>query len=126
MSGQPGGFTDDFCGIRLTVGGSPQRAYRLRSAIRQLKAEDTRSSGMCWARGSSQAGEFRAASIASCGLKEDFPLWAAVTNPYPYYRQTDIYVHATGYRGKAFAIQEAQTLGCAIVTFECNREQITI
>lgn len=45
--------------------------------------------------------------------------------PYPYYRQTDIYVHATGYEGKSIAIQEAQTLGCAIVASECNREQIT-
>lgn len=63
--------------------------------------------------------------IASCGLKEDFLLLGAVTNPYPYYRQTDIYVHATGYEGKSIAIQEAQTLGCAIVASECNREQIT-
>ena len=28
-------------------------------------------------------------------------------------------------RGKALRIQEAQTLGCAIVASECNREQIT-
>lgn len=52
-------------------------------------------------------------------------LLGAVENPYPYYRQTDIYVHATGYEGKSIAIQEAQTLGCAIVASECNREQIT-
>lgn len=30
-----------------------------------------------------------------------------------------------GYEGKSIAIQEAQTLGCAIVASECNREQIT-
>ena len=29
------------------------------------------------------------------------------------------------YEGKSIAIQEAQTLGCAIVASECNREQIT-
>ena len=34
-------------------------------------------------------------------------------------------MHATGYEGKSIAIQEAQTLGCAIVASECNREQIT-
>ena len=45
-------------------------------------------------------------------------------NPYPYYAQTDIYVHATGYEGKSIAVQEAQTLGCAIVVSESSREQV--
>ena len=63
--------------------------------------------------------------IASCGLKEDFLLLGAVENPYPYYRQTDIYVHATGYERKSIAIQEAVTTAERIIAPECNREQIT-
>ena len=34
--------------------------------------------------------------IAQLGLQKDFLLLGAVENPYPYYVQTDIYVHATG------------------------------
>lgn len=64
--------------------------------------------------------------IAALGLKEDFVLLGAVENPYPYYAQADIYVHATRFEGKSIAIQEAQTLGCAVIASDCNgnREQI--
>lgn len=50
-----------------------------------------------------------------------------MTNPHPYYLQTDLYVHATRFEGKSIAIQEAQTLGCAVIASDCNgnREQIT-
>ena len=65
--------------------------------------------------------------IASAGLEKDFILVGAVDNPYPYYAQTDIYVHATRFEGKSIAIQEAQILGCPIVASDSsgNREQIT-
>ena len=62
--------------------------------------------------------------IAEDGLQEDFLLLGASENPYPYFAQTDIYVHATGFEGKSIAIQEAQVLGCAIVGSEINWEQI--
>lgn len=64
--------------------------------------------------------------IASLGLKEDFVLLGAVANPYPYYAQADLYIHATRFEGKSIAIQEAQTLGRAVIASDCNgnREQI--
>ena len=64
--------------------------------------------------------------IAALHLEEDFVLLGAVENPYPYYVQADIYVHATRFEGKSIAIQEAQTLGCAVIASDCNgnREQI--
>ena len=34
-------------------------------------------------------------------------------------------MHATMFEGKSIAIQEAQTLGCAIVASDSNEEQIT-
>ena len=54
-------------------------------------------------------------------------LLGAVTNPFPYYVQADLYIHATRFEGKSIAIQEAQTLGCAVIASDCNgnREQIT-
>lgn len=53
-------------------------------------------------------------------------LLGAVKNPFPYYAQTDLYIHATRFEGKSIAIQEAQTLGCAVIASDCNgnREQI--
>ena len=41
--------------------------------------------------------------------------------------QADLYIHATRFEGKSIAIQEAQTLGCAVIASDCNgnREQIT-
>lgn len=74
-------------------------------------------------------GDERAAlerQIAELGLKNDFLLLGCGGKPYPYYQQCDIYVHATRFEGKSIAIQEAQTLGCAIIASDCNgnREQI--
>lgn len=66
------------------------------------------------------------AYIREQGLEEDFLLPGTVSNPYPYFAQADLYVHATRYEGKSIAIQEAQTLGCAILVSDCsgNREQV--
>lgn len=64
--------------------------------------------------------------IAEKGLNGDFVLCGAADNPYPYYKQAGIYVHATRFEGKSIAIQEAQTLGCAVVASDSsgNREQV--
>lgn len=64
--------------------------------------------------------------IKALGLEKDFLLLGTVENPYPYYIQTDIYVHTARYEGKSIAIQEAQILGCPIIASDCssNREQI--
>ena len=58
-------------------------------------------------------------------MEECFYLLGAEENPYPYFAQCDLYVHATKIEGKSIAIQEAQVLGCPIVASEINREQIT-
>ena len=64
--------------------------------------------------------------VKELGLEKEFLMPGAASNPFPYYKQADIYVHATRFEGKSIAIQEAQTLGCAIVASDCNgnREQI--
>ncbi len=65
--------------------------------------------------------------IAALGLRQDFLLVGAVDNPFPFYAQTDLYIHATRFEGKSIAIQEAQALGCAVIVSDCNgnREQVT-
>ena len=67
-----------------------------------------------------------AGALFKLNLKEDFLLLGAKENPYPYYKQCDLYVHATRFEGKSIAIQEAQVLGCTILVSDCsgNREQV--
>ena len=64
--------------------------------------------------------------IKAAHLEHDFILLGVQTNPYPYCKNCDIYVHATGFEGKSIAIQEAQTLKKPILATDCsgNREQI--
>ncbi len=122
-----GGFTDGYSGTRiLTVGRlTRQKAYPV--AIEAMKLlKDSGLRARWYVLGEGEERRALEKKIAECGLEEDFILMGAVENPFPYYRQTDLYVHATGFEGKSIAIQEAQVLGCAIIASNCtgNREQI--
>lgn len=124
---QPGGFTNQICGYRiLTVGRlTAQKDFQVSvEAMKLLKDSGVKA---CWyiLGEGEKRGELET-KIRELGLEQDFFLPGAVENPYPYMAQADLYVHATRYEGKSIAIQEAQTLGCAIVASDCsgNREQI--
>ncbi len=121
------GFTDGYQGMRLlTVGRlTRQKAYDVAiDAMKLLRDKGCPARWYVLGEGPERAELEK--RIARLGLKDDFILMGAVENPYPYYKQCDIYVHATRYEGKSIAIQEAQTLGCAILASDCNgnREQI--
>lgn len=123
----PGGFSDDYDGFRiLTVGRlTNQKAYDIAvDAMRQIKAQKIHA--RWYILGEGELREPLQQKICRIGLEQDFVLCGAVKNPYPYYRQCDLYVHATRYEGKSIAIQEAQTLGCAVLVSDCsgNREQV--
>lgn len=123
---QPGGFRDSYDGIRiLTVGRlTEQKSYPVAiEAMRLLReaGEEVR----WYVLGEGPERGRLEKLIAAYGLQDVFLLCGRTENPYPYYVQTDLYVHATGFEGKSIAIQEAQTLGCAIVASEGSREQIT-
>ena len=124
---QPGGFTDHFEGYRiLTVGRlTAQKDFQVSvEAMKLLKDSGVNARWYILGEGEKR-GELET-KIRELGLEQDFFLPGAVENPYPYMDQADLYVHATRYEGKSIAIQEAQTLGCAIVASDCsgNREQI--
>lgn len=126
-AGLPGGFSDVFDGYRiLTVGRlTSQKSFEV--SIEAMKILKDSGENVRWY--ILGEGEKRAeleAKIKELGLCEDFLLPGAVENPYPYMAQADLYVHATRFEGKSIAIQEAQTLGCAIVVSDCsgNREQV--
>nr|WP_296064526.1 glycosyltransferase [uncultured Mediterraneibacter sp.] len=123
----PGGFEDDYKGMRiLTVGRlTAQKAYEV--AIDAMKLVREKGIQARWyVLGEGELREKLQQQIDALGLTEDFRLLGAKENPYPYYRQCDLYVHATRFEGKSIAIQEAQTLGCAILVSDCsgNREQV--
>lgn len=127
LAEEDGGFEAGFSGFRiLTVGRlTRQKAYDLAmQALYLLKKEGIRVRWYVLGEGS-QRGQLEK-QRAELGLKDDFIFYGAVDNPYPYYRQCDLYVHATRYEGKSIAIQEAQTLGCAVLASDCsgNRGQI--
>ncbi len=127
LAEEQGGFSDDYDGARiLTVGRLVhQKGYDIAvEAMGILKAQGYRVRWYALGEGSQR--KSLEAKIAALGLQEDFLLPGAVENPYPYYRQADLYVHASRFEGKSIAIQEAQILGCAIIASDCsgNREQI--
>ena len=144
---EPGGFSDSFDGLRiLTVGRlTYQKGYDIAihameiikkrqkassiGSTKETVRETGKGSGcpMRWyVLGEGDQRKSLEREIARLGLREDFVLLGAVENPYPYYAQTDLYVHATRYEGKSIALQEAQILGCPIIASDCNgnREQI--
>lgn len=123
---EPGGFSDDYDGFRLlTVGRlTYQKGYDI--AIRAMSLLKKRGYKVRWyVLGEGEERKHLKKQIAALGLEKDFCLLGQVENPYPYYKQVDLYVHATRYEGKSIAIQEAQILGCAVIASDCpgNREQ---
>lgn len=124
-----GGFTDDFSGVRLlTVGRLTwQKAYDIAiEAMYLLKQENLKTAVRWYVLGEGDQREALEKQIKKRSLQNEMILLGAKENPFPYYRQADIYVHATRFEGKSIAIQEAQILGCAIIASDCsgNREQI--
>ena len=121
------GFSDGYTGRRiLTVGRlTGQKAYPV--AIEAMKLlKDSGCKVRWYVLGEGEERRALERKIGELGLEEDFILAGAVENPFPYYRQSYLYVHATRFEGKSFALQEAQILGCPIIASDCtgNREQI--
>ena len=121
------GFEDHFDGVRLlTVGRlTHQKAYDI--AIDAMKRIKDRGYKVRWyILGEGNERPALEKKVKELGLEKEFLMPGAASDPFPYYKQADIYVHATRFEGKSIAIQEAQTLGCAIIASDCNgnREQI--
>ena len=123
-----GGFSDEYNGIRLlTVGRlTEQKALDLSvRAMKLLKDENIQARWYVLGEGEERVPLKRL--IRKLGLEQEFILLGSTDNPYPYFNQADIYVHASRHEGKSIAVQEAICLGCPVVLSNCsgNREQIT-
>ena len=124
---EPGGFSDRYDGLRiLTVGRlTREKGYDIAiEAMRRLK--DAGYHARWYALGDGGQRKNLERQIAALGLREDFLLLGAVENPYPYFAQADLYVHAARYEGQGIAVWEAQTLGCPVIVSDyCgSREQV--
>lgn len=124
---EPGGFSDRYDGLRiLTVGRlTYQKGYDIAiEAMRRLK--DAGYHARWYALGDGDQRKNLERQIAALDLRDDFLLLGAVDNPYPYFAQADLYVHAVRYEGQGIAVWEAQTLGCPVIVSDyCgSREQV--
>ena len=128
MAREGKGFTDDFQGIRiLTVGRlTAQKRYDVAIEAMALLKKESLVPVRWYVLGEGELKEQLEQQIKSLDLENEFKLLGVRANPYPCYRECDLYVHATGYEGKSIAIQEAQILGKPILATDCsgNREQI--
>lgn len=122
-----GGFADDFTGTRILSIGRLNLQKSFEVSIRAMKLlKDAGTVAKWYILGEGDQREFLEKEIEKLDLKEDFILLGNRSNPYPYLKQCDLYVHASKFEGKSIAIQEARILGKPIVVTDCsgNREQI--
>ena len=128
MADEGTGFEDDFQGYRILTIGRLARQKRYDMAIKAmtLLKEKCQIPVRWYVLGEGDLRESLEQQIKAAHLEKDFILLGVKSNPFPYYRKCDLYVHATGFEGKSIAIQEAQTLGKPILATDCsgNREQI--
>lgn len=128
MADQGNGFEDVFQGYRILTIGRLTRQKRYDIAIQALALlkEKCTVPVRWYVLGEGDLRGSLEQQIKEAGLEKDFLLLGVKANPFPYYKNCDFYVHATGFEGKSIAIQEAQTLGKPILATDCsgNREQI--
>lgn len=123
----PGGFTDDYDGARILTVARLTKQKAFPTAIETMKRlKDAGVKARWYVLGEGDERKHLERLIREEGLTQDFILLGATGNPYPYYKQADLYVHATAYEGKSIAIQEAQTLACPILVSDIisNRQQV--
>ncbi|MGN0324003.1 MAG: glycosyltransferase [Oliverpabstia sp.] len=128
MADQGKGFDDGFQGYRILTTGrlTQQKRYDIAIEAMALLKEKCSVPVRWYVLGEGDLRVSLEKQIQKAGLEKDFILLGVKENPFPYYKNCDFYVHATGYEGKSIAIQEAQTLGKPILATDCsgNREQI--
>lgn len=121
------GFTDDFDGIRILSVGRLHRQKTYELAIAATKCLIERGKKVRWyILGEGEERDFLTSEIKRLAVEDAVVLVGDVDNPFPYYKNCDIYAHASRFEGKALAIQEAQIFKKPIIATDCNgnREQI--
>lgn len=124
---EPGGFTDGYKGVRiLTVG----RLYYMKGidiAVETAAILRKRGHDFKWYLvGEGEEKNNIQRMIFRLQLDRTVYLVGACDNPYPYFKQADIYVCSSRFEGKSIVIEEAQVLGLPVIATNCSgiNEQI--
>lgn len=129
----PGGFTDRPDGIRVLTVARLVRQKRLDLSIEALSLYEKRRQRQknlprvfWYVLGEGDERKNLENKIQKEGLQNLFFLPGTKSNPYPYFREADLYVHCTGFEGRSIALQEAKMLGKPVIASDCsgNRELI--
>ncbi|RLL42768.1 glycosyltransferase [Oceanobacillus piezotolerans] len=117
MANIGGSFSDIFDGIRiLTVGRlTSQKGFDIAlESCKKLKEKDIHFKWYVLGKGplKSEIEQY----IKEHGLSEHFILLGVKTNPYPYFRDADLYVQTSKFEGFGLAIAEARMLNVPVVT----------
>jgi glycosyltransferase involved in cell wall biosynthesis len=129
MSKTGEGFKDNFDGIRiLTVGRlSKEKGQDLAiSVLKQLKDEGFHVRWYCIGEGGARL-EYEK-QIAAHKLEDDFLLLGSTPNPYPYMKQSDIYVQPSRHEGYCITLAEAKMFNKPIIStnFTGANEQLSL
>lgn len=120
LSVQKNGYQDNFQGVRiLTVArlNKHQKGYDIAlEACRLLKERGIKFKWYALGRGNYEQ-EMRT-YIAQNNLDDDFILLGTTANPYPYFRQSTLYVQTSRHEGYGLSIAEARLLNIPVVTTE--------
>lgn len=110
------GFNDGFDGMRIISMGRLVKLKRYDIAIEAAGILKERGYKLRWyVLGEGEERSFLENEIKKRGLEEDFFLFGTVRNPYPYLRESQIYLQCSSYEGFSIAVREAKILGLAIV-----------
>jgi glycosyltransferase involved in cell wall biosynthesis len=127
-SREPEGFNDAFSDIRIISLGRlvKQKSYEI--GIGAAKLLKQRGYNVRWyVFGEGEERHFLEEEIRRNGVEDSFFLMGPVDNPYPYLRQSQIYVQCSKYEGQSIAVREAKVLGLPVVLTRTsgNIDQIT-
>ena len=123
-----GGFTDSYSGTRVLTVARLTAQKALDISVEAMKLLRDMGGQFRWyVLGDGNQRSYLERKIHTLGLTEDFILCGAVDNPYPYFAQTDLYVHASRFEGSSISVREAQILECVVLASDCggNREIVT-
>lgn len=120
LSVQENGYQDNFQGVRiLTVArlNKHQKGYDIAlEACRLLKERGVKFKWYALGRGNYEQ-EMRT-YIVQNNLENDFILLGTTANPYPYFKQSTLYVQTSRHEGYGLSIAEARLLNIPVVTTE--------
>ena len=122
---QPGGFTDDYEGLRILTVARLHHQKGVDIAIKAARILMDRGLDFRWyVLGDGEERKVVRELIEVNGLADRFILAGAVDNPYPYMKQCDVYVQPSRFEGKSVALKEALYLNERVIATDVrgNRE----